>query len=375
MSERQGTLTAVEATDSSALVARAREYADRVLRPNALATDADGLTAQTIADLRDLGLLNHLAPAAYGGADVDRSTDRRLNEVIAGACFNTWLVWAQHTPTVTRLKQWQAEHPEREHPLVERILRGEVFAGTAVSDVRRYPARYLAARRGDGGWIFDGSLSWVSGWGLSSVIAVAAVDPRSERVVLALVPVSDRTVASPLDLSVVDGSLTERVDLHGVPVPDEDVLAVHDLDEWRAIDRANAGEARPHHFGLARTVLDELAAEPEPTARELAAAWRPRIERIRERAYALSDLAAASEAPDELHPEERLALVVAGGDALLTLTQALVVARSGRGLARDDTAQLHARSALFALVQAQSPAIRAAQLRDLTRPLREETTR
>jgi hypothetical protein len=38
------------------------------------------------------------------------------------------------------------------------------------------------------------------------------------------------------------------------------------------------------------------------------------------------------------------------------------VARSGRGITLDDTAQLHARSALFLLVQGQSADVREAQL-------------
>ncbi|WP_092542453.1 hypothetical protein [Actinoplanes derwentensis] len=45
-----------------------------------------------------------------------------------------------------------------------------------------------------------------------------------------------------------------------------------------------------------------------------------------------------------------------------TLTRALVAARSGRGLATDDIAQLHARSALFLLVQSQSATVRETQL-------------
>ena len=53
-------------------------------------------------------------------------------------------------------------------------------------------------------------------------------------------------------------------------------------------------------------------------------------------------------------------------EALGTLTRALVAARSGHGIAAGDTAQLHARSALFVLVQGQSAAVREAQLAHFT---------
>jgi hypothetical protein len=64
--------------------------------------------------------------------------------------------------------------------------------------------------------------------------------------------------------------------------------------------------------------------------------------------------------------DERLALKIASGEALGVLTRALVAARSEHGIAAGDTAQLHARSALFALVQGQSDAVREAQLAHYT---------
>ncbi|MFD7076748.1 acyl-CoA dehydrogenase family protein [Nocardioides sp. NPDC059952] len=351
---------AVDATDDHPLVAAAQEYAERVLRPRALETDATEVGSEVIDDLRRLGLLNHLAPRAYGGAEADRPVDRRIHEILAGACFNTWLVWAQHAPSIARLSLWRDQNPDAEHPLVDAVLRGELLVGAGISDVRRFPDRYLSARRAPGGWVFNGTVSWVSGWGLNSVLLIAAVDAATEEVVLALVPVEERTTASPLHLGAVAGSRTERVDLASVTVRDENVLEVVPLERWRAKDVAAAADARSHHFGLAATVLAELAAEAQPLAREVASVWAPRIADIRERAYDLIDRVDGGES---IPLTDRLELKVASGHALTSLTQALVIARSGRGLAGTSTAQLHARSALFVLVQGQTDAVREAQLR------------
>jgi hypothetical protein len=91
-------------------------------------------------------------------------------------------------------------------------------------------------------------------------------------------------------------------------------------------------------------------------------AWAPRIEQLRADAYGLADEAADAGGGRYRLPD-RLALKVAGGEALGALTRALVVARSGHGVTGDDTAQLHARSALFVLVQGRSADVRDAQLR------------
>ncbi len=355
----------VTAADHHPLVRRTHDYAETVLRPTALETDRGAVTEDRIAQLRDLGLLNHLAPAAYGGSDVDRDTDRRLHEIVSGACFNTWLVWAQHASMAGRIaRSRQAGEPLP--GLFVGVLRGEVFVGAGVSDVRRYPDRYVVATRVDGGWTFAGTVSWVSGWGLHDALTVAAVEPGTGTVVTALIGVDDRTRAAPLDLRALSGSRTERVVLNQAFVPDAHVLGTQAIERWRLDDIGIAGDARSHHFGLAETVLGELERSDQPQVREVAVTWRPRIAEIRARAYALADeAAAAGGGPHRI--EERLATKVASGEALSVITRALIVARSGRGLAGDDTAQLHARSALFVLVQGQTADVREAQLAQLAR--------
>ena len=179
----------------------------------------------------------------------------------------------------------------------------------------------------------------------------------------ALVPITGRIRATPLQLSAVSGSHTDRVVIDRVFVPDEHVLGTVPIERWRHDDLGTASDARPHHFGLAHTVLAELDRSTRAPARAVAA-WRPRIAEIRSRAYQLADEAAAV-GGGRHRLDERLATKVTSGEALSTLTRALVVARSGRSLAGDDTAQLHARSALFVLVQGQSADVRDAQLAQL----------
>ncbi|WKG06947.1 acyl-CoA dehydrogenase family protein [Nocardia sp. PE-7] len=265
-----------------------------MLRPAALSTDRDGVLADRIDELGELGLLNHLAPSEFGGLAIDRDTDRRVHEIIAGACFNTWLVWAQHAPLAGRIAAARATGAPVS-ALAARILRGELLLGAGVSDVRRFPDHYVAARKAANGWIFEGTLSWVSGWGLNSALTVAAVEPDTETVVTALVPVGERTrSAGPLELGAVAGSRTARVHLDEVFVPDENVLTTQSLDEARFADAGTASDARAHHFGLAETILTELECSTVPLAAAVAATWRPRVADIRSTAYALADEATAA---------------------------------------------------------------------------------
>lgn len=348
------------AADEHPFVSRIADYADTILRPAALLTDREGVRAERIADFAQLGLLNHVAPEQFGGAALNRDCDRRLHEILSGACLNTYLVWAQHAPIVGRLAKTLAEGSALPGIGYE-ILQGRVLLGAAISDVRRFPDHFITATRTPSGWTFSGTVSWVSGWGLNSVLTVAAVEPSTRTVVTAFVPVDDRTRAEPLNLSALGGSRTERVVLDDVAVPDGNVIGTQPLADWRNEDIGTAGDARAHHFGLADAVLRELEQSSNPQANKVASVWRVRVAQLRTDAYALADEALASR--DGRHRiDERLATKAACGEALTTLTRALVVARAGHGIRLDDTAQLYARSALFVLVQGQTTDVREVQL-------------
>jgi Acyl-CoA dehydrogenase, N-terminal domain len=363
--EAPATTPAPSSAATEQFIAKVKAYADTALRPAALRTDREGVPLASVSELAALGLLNHAAPAEFGGAAIGRNDDRRIHEIIAGACFNTWLVWAQHAPTVGRLALAHQKGAELSE-LGRDVLAGRLLLGAGISDVRRFPHSYISATPAEGGWRLSGTISWVSGWGLNTVLVVAAVDETTQSVITAFVPTSSRVRADRLELAAVGGSRTERVTLDDVRIPASAVILTQSLTDWRTEDLGTAGDTRPQYFGLATTVLEELDDAPHPGARRVAQAWRPRIDALRGNAYGLADEAKAT--GDERHRiSERVATKAAVGEALSVITRALVVARSGRGISLEDTAQLHARSALFLLVQGQSADVRDAQLASLAR--------
>ncbi|MCU1529302.1 MAG: hypothetical protein JWP75_3065 [Frondihabitans sp.] len=335
------------------------ELARTVLRPALLTTDRNGVTAETIDRFAELGALNHLASASFGGAGLGIDEDRRLHEIVAAGCLNTWLVWAQHAGQAPRIES-ALDGASPQHELVDGILRGTVLAGAALSDVRHYPERFIAAERTVGGWRFSGTVSWASGWGLNSVLLTAGVDAASAQVVLALLPLGEGVRAEPLDLAAGGGSHTRRVVLDGVEVDDALVIGLTPLDDWTKRDDETAIDAKPALFGLASAILSELRADPVDRVRDLGAAWSSRFHELRSTAYRLADAASAGGPDSGL--SERLQTRVDAGEALSTISRALLIARSGRGLRIDDTAQFYLRSAHFLLVQAQTATVRAGQL-------------
>ncbi|SNT00000.1 Acyl-CoA dehydrogenase [Rhodococcoides kyotonense] len=322
------------------------------------------MSAETVDRLRELGLLNAHAPTAFGGAQVDKAGERAIHEHIAHGDFNTWLVWAQHSGLVTQY----AEHAKSGQPVGEtgeRVLRGEILTGTAISDVRHYPERYISATAVAGGWAIDGTVSWVSGWGVNEFLTVAAIDPATETRLLVLVDVTDtRVKAEKLPLVVATGSRTWRVTFDAVFVPESDVVTRGPISDWDTKDRNIISDVRAQAFGVARAIFDELRASSNPKAVAVQSAWEPRFAHYRASAYGLSDRAGADPKGPQYF-EERLALKVETLRSLSEISRALVISRAGSGIVGTDTAQLHARSVLFLQIQSQNSESRAAQLEDI----------
>lgn len=355
---RPGAAERCDQADAHPLVAAVRRYSHDILAPLAVQHDDAGVPTHVIASLAELGLLNHVAPRRYGGAQLDRAADRRIHEHLSYGCVNTWLIWAQHASVVGRITL-SLGTDRVIGPWAERVLRGEILAGVGISDVRRYPREDLRAVPARDGWTFDGTVSWISGWGLNKVLLLAGVDAAAERVVTALVPVSERTVATALPLRAVGGSHTKRVHVNEVTVPAQAVVAVEQLNRWHAADRDETSDARPPVFGVTARVLDELS--DAPAAVDVVASWTPRVAAIRETAYQLADEAKLSGRSGH-RVDDRLATRATAHEALAMLSQALLLTRAGRGLASRDTAQLHCRSAMFLSVQGQTAAVRSRQL-------------
>ncbi len=340
------------ATTPHPLVDRAHRLATDLLAPQAERVDQEGVPMSHIEALKRSGLLGVAAPVEYGGSDAPPDVVRRTAEILAGACCSTWFVQTQHhTPVKILVK---GEPPVRER-LLGRLSRGELLSGVAYAHVRSYPRVPVRARREGGGWRFDGTVPWYTGWGLNDVMLLAGVTEAGE-VLLAFAEAREQPglrASEPMRLAALTAARTVSLELSGLWLPEEAVALRRPYEQWAPVDRARTLNANPAVFGVTEAALSLL--DPE-TAAPLTA----RLDDVRRRAYALAD-----------HPEplervaERLAVRAEAYEVLRTATTAAVVAEGGRSMALTSRAQRLAREALFLLVQGQTAETRAAHLRTL----------
>ncbi|MET9708502.1 acyl-CoA dehydrogenase family protein [Streptomyces griseus] len=339
------------------LLVQARRLSEELLAPAAQHVDRDGLPAAHLDTLRTSGLLGASAPQAYGGSGVPISVARDIQEVLATGCCTTWFVQAQHQSPLRLLAA--SDGPAKERLLPE-LAGGRLLAGVACAHVRLFPRVSVRATADRGGWRFDGTVPWYTGWGLNDVMLLAGVDADDE-VVLAFAGTDEKGLhaSDPLRLVAVSSSRTVSLRLDGLWVPHKSVILRVPAARWASTDLARASNVSPAVFGVAEAalrVLEETGADAATTARGL----RTELATVRRCAYGLADH--ASPEPDV---PERTALRLRALDLLRSITTAAVVAGGGRTTDLDHPAQRLARESLFLLVQGQTAPVRRAHLASL----------
>ncbi|SHG20898.1 acyl-CoA dehydrogenase family protein [Geodermatophilus nigrescens] len=313
-------------------VEAARALAAGVLAPAAAGVDATGVLPRTHLDaLAAAGLYGVVGPASAGGLDGDGATLAAVVEELAAGDLATAFVYLQHHGVVGRLAASGA-HPG----LLADLCAGRVRAGIALQAATRPDAGPVTLRRDGGELVLDGTVPWVTGWGLVDVLVVAARDGEDVAFVLADAVGGPTLEAVPQPLVAVQASATVELRLRGHRVPVGRLLGTTPLAQVRAGDAAGLRVNGSLALGLVRRCAALVG--PSPLDAALVAA-RARLD-----AAGPEDLSAARAEAAALAHRAAGALVVASGSA---------AARAG------SVAERTAREAVFLLVFGSRPAIRA----------------
>ena len=346
------------------MVTAVRRVCEDLLEPAAASVDRDGVPRPHLQALAGAGVFGLAAAGPDGVAVVPVAVQRQVVELLAGADLTTWFVQGQHHAVVRALTAG-GRHPDE----LARLARGELVAGIAFSQLRRWPRRVAGAERVTGGWLLDGELPWYTGWLLNDVMLVHALTADGT-VVQALLPARPQpglVAGAPVATAALAGSATVTLTLHGLRVEDRDVVALPSVAQWLTADERVTANVSPAVFGLTATILGRLRAQgdsrDEPEAVKAADRLGEQVHAVRDAAYRLVDETAPGEQLDR-----RLRLRAEASRLVLEAAGAYVTACAGASMLPGHPAQRHAREALFLQVQGQTAAVRRAGLRAWGQP-------
>jgi alkylation response protein AidB-like acyl-CoA dehydrogenase len=317
------------------IVTRAREIADDVLFPAAMAVDrADRVPASHFDLLASAGLYG--APIADG---MDLAGLGGIAEALASGCLTTTFVWIQGiTPLVTAVREGRED-------LAAALASGTRRAGIGLAGLRS-PKDPMRVRATDGGFVLSGTVPWVTGWGMIDYVYVAARDDRDVIHFLLIDAVAAQSLtAEPLELVAVQASGTVNLTFADHLVPASALLVTESMDEWSAHDSTGSTLNGFLSLGLVNRCCRLIG--PSPLDAQLDAAR--------------ADLLAAG--------EDRIATARARASELaMRAASAVAVSTGARAVRLDQHAQRLIREAAFLLVFGSRPTIKAALLSRLENP-------
>lgn len=336
----------------------------RALADRAAESDAHGIDRSQIDALAAAGLLGDpLEPVAR---------QRELAERIAMADASVWFCWAQHQ---TPLKTLAAARTGDHAPVVEELqarwldgLRtGKYLGAVAFAHLRRPGVPDPIAERVHGGWSITGRLDWVTSWDIADVmlVMVRASGDYADKIVCCYLAagcdpayLTGMHVQEPLKLLAMSGTHTRPIVFDGVKVPDTNVAALVDFDEWSQADENKTVDVNPACFGVIRGAVQELQEiarkRQDVELLELVDTLSSRARDLRRRSYAAMD--------EDGSTQERVALRAQSLRLAVEATTAVVTARAGAAMYSGCSAERRVREAMFLQVQAQTARTRAASL-------------
>jgi alkylation response protein AidB-like acyl-CoA dehydrogenase len=338
-------------TAAGDVLARARQIADELLFPAAMAVDsADRIPEGQLEALAAAGFYGLAGPAIAGGLDLDLPAFCDVIEIMAGGCLATAFVWLQHHGAVRALMA--SANTELARKWLEPLCRGSRRAGVALAGRLPGPAP-LRAEAVPGGYVFDGTAPWVTGWGMIDVLHTLARDADGN-VIAALLPVGPAggsITAERLELAAVNASATVSLRFSAHFVPAAQVSGVQPHAELLAADAGGLRVNGSLALGVAarcwQLALSADRSTGDGLERELAG--------VRDALNA----ADASSLPTARAAASAFAYRAAGLLTTAAGSQSILVSAHPQRLARE---------ALFLLVFGSRPAIKADLLGLLARP-------
>jgi diaminopimelate decarboxylase/alkylation response protein AidB-like acyl-CoA dehydrogenase len=104
-----------------------------VVRENARRADTEAqFPTESVAALRESGLMGLLVPARYGGLGLGITELLNVAQILASACLSTAMIWSMHCQQVDAVVRFGT--PELRADLLPRIAAGEVYLASITSE-------------------------------------------------------------------------------------------------------------------------------------------------------------------------------------------------------------------------------------------------
>lgn len=354
---------ATDCTSSAAAFAQLQAHVDTQLAPLVQAIDREGHYPKAwMQGYAALGGFSALASKAEGGSGHGLTAQIQRLAAVGAVCGSTaFSLWCQSASAWYLRQSSNADARQRYLPA---LLQGQLWAGTGLSNTVKHLSqieRHLLQAKpheqdGQSGLLVSGGLPWVSNLDEQghALLTAAQLPDGSYRFFVVRSDAPGLRLRACPDFSGLQGTGTMNVRMSEVWIPQSDILADGAAFE-DYLQRIKPGFVLLQ-MGMALGVIEASIASMEDCQRSPLAtnAWlddqpqtlRPLLADLRQRTWALADLAEQGQAP----LLDVLRLRLAGSELALRAAQADALHSGARGYLMLHGAQRRSREALFVAI-------------------------
>ncbi|MDA8101526.1 MAG: acyl-CoA dehydrogenase family protein [Nitrospiraceae bacterium] len=161
-------------SDESEIISLVRQFVDQRVKPEVRKyEETDTYPGPLIEEMKELGFFGLLAPQAFGGTDLPMATFARVTEELARGWMSLAGAIGGHSVITYVIKTFGT--PAQQERYLPRMATGELRATMALtepgggSDLQNM---HTKAVRNGGGWVIDGSKTWISNAAHSGLVGL-----------------------------------------------------------------------------------------------------------------------------------------------------------------------------------------------------------
>jgi alkylation response protein AidB-like acyl-CoA dehydrogenase len=365
-------------SDDEAVLHTAEQFLREEVAPEAQEIDRDPEKLRwALAGLCERNLMALRRPQHYGGPEISEEAFRHFQETCARYSGTLSFLQTQHQSAGSMISKSENEALKAEY--LPKMGTGERLVGIGFSQLRRGGPPIMRATEANDGYLLDGHVPWVTGYGFFGEFLLGATLPDG-RALFVIVPLESTPpfqieggaieggikISPPMKLAAMEAANTVTVDFERYFVPSDRVCFIREADWIKNNDQINIALQGHFALGCAQAGLDILAASAEKKNLLFALATRDSLARELAECREQTRLAQKGVAIEEA-TVERLRVRAWAIDLAVRCAHAAVAASSGAANSINHPAQRVYREALVYTVSAQTTQIMEATLVRLVR--------
>jgi alkylation response protein AidB-like acyl-CoA dehydrogenase len=312
-------------------------------------------------------LLALRVPKIWGGAEVNEETYRRFQQLVPRYSGALAFLQTQHQSAAEMLANSENESLKRQY--LPYMSKGQVLVGVGFSQLRRKGDPLVKAIPVEGGYLLNGEVPWVTGFGFFQNFIVGAALPDG-RAVYGMVPFVETfqetggaiAFSEPMELGAIASTNTVTATLTHWFLPQERVVFVKKAGAIHENDKKNVLYHGFSALGCARAGLDILEAAAKTKQLPF---LKPAFDSLNEELTRCQTAMMQALPADSKTWEQRLQLRAWAINLALRCANAAVTVSSGAANYRYHAAHRVYREALVFTVSGQTTAVMEATLAQL----------